>query len=130
MYCVKCGRKLQENGVCEVCGNEANVNQNNIDPIKAYTANNQQNNQQNNTNIVNEQKKSKLAAGLFGIFLGCLGAHNFYLGFTSKAVVQLLLTILSCGLLIPITGIWGLIEGVIIMTSVSPVDSNGIVLRD
>ena len=40
-----------------------------------------------------EQNKSKIAAGLLGIFLGSLGIHNFYLGYTKKAILQLCLTI-------------------------------------
>lgn len=34
--------------------------------------------------------KSKIAAGLLGIFLGTYGVHNFYLGYTKRAVVQLM----------------------------------------
>lgn len=45
---------------------------------------------------VNSNGKSKIAAGLFGIFLGAFGVHNFYLGYTGKAVAQLLITVLSC----------------------------------
>lgn len=37
-------------------------------------------------------QKSKIVAGLLGLFLGTLGVHNFYLGYTGKAVAQLLLT--------------------------------------
>ena len=37
--------------------------------------------------------KSKMTAGLLGIFLGFIGVHNFYLGYTGKAVAQLVLTI-------------------------------------
>ena len=44
---------------------------------------------------VDPNAKSKMAAGLLGIFLGSLGIHNFYLGYTGKAVAQLLITILS-----------------------------------
>ena len=44
--------------------------------------------------------KSKVAAGLLGIFLGRYGVHNFYLGCYKKAVVQLCLTILSYGIYI------------------------------
>lgn len=33
--------------------------------------------------------KSKIAAGLLGIFLGVFGVHNFYLGYIKKAVIQL-----------------------------------------
>lgn len=40
-------------------------------------------------------EKSRIAAGLLGIFLGTYGVHNFYLGYTKKAVVQLLVVLLS-----------------------------------
>jgi len=33
--------------------------------------------------------KSKIVAGLLGIFLGTYGVHNFYLNYTKKAVIQL-----------------------------------------
>lgn len=39
--------------------------------------------------------KSKIVAGLLGIFLGTYGVHNFYLGYTKKAVVQLVMVILA-----------------------------------
>ncbi|GHU08213.1 hypothetical protein FACS189431_4070 [Alphaproteobacteria bacterium] len=61
--------------------------------------------------------KSKLAAGLLGIFLGAFGVHNFYLGNTGKAVAQLLISILSLGILAIVSEIWGLIEGILILTS-------------
>ena len=64
--------------------------------------------------------KSKIAAGLLGIFLGGLGVHNFYLGYTGKAVAQLLLTVLGWMLLGmgPIAAyIWGLVEGILILAS-------------
>ncbi|WP_420796174.1 TM2 domain-containing protein [Bifidobacterium merycicum] len=82
------------------------------------------------------EQKSKLAAGLLGIFLGSLGVHNFYLGNTGKAVAQLLLTVLGCLVFIgpAIAGIWGLIEGILILCSSygSPwhKDGNGNELRD
>lgn len=74
--------------------------------------------------------KSKIAAGLLGIFLGLFGVHNFYLGYTGKAVAQLLLTVLSCGALSPISEIWGLIEGILILTGSISADGNGLPLRD
>lgn len=61
--------------------------------------------------------KSKLAAGLLGIFLGTFGVHNFYLGYTGKAVAQLLITLLSIGMLAWVSSIWGLIEGILILAS-------------
>ena len=71
-----------------------------------------------------------MAAGILGILLGALGVHNFYLGFTGKAVAQLLLTLLSCGILSVVSGIWGLVEGNMILTTPGGVDANGVPLRD
>lgn len=64
--------------------------------------------------------KSKIAAGLLGIFLGGFGAHNFYLGNTSKAVAQLLLTLvgwIAFGLGPIAAAIWGFVEGILILCS-------------
>ena len=69
--------------------------------------------------------KSKIAAGLLGIFLGSFGVHNFYLGYTGKAVTQLLMSVLSCGILAGISSLWGLIEGVMILTGSINVDASG-----
>ena len=61
------------------------------------------------------RRKSKVAAGLLGIFLGCFGAHNFYLGYTGRAVAQLLITLLSFGLFAPVSVLWGFVEGIVIL---------------
>lgn len=50
-------------------------------------------------------------AGLLGIFLGGWGIHNFYLGYTKKAVIQIIVTLVTCG----IGSWWGLIEGILIL---------------
>lgn len=62
---------------------------------------------------------SKLAAGLLGIFLGCLGVHNFYLGNTPKAVAQLLLTLIGWIIIVGplVSGIWALVEAILILSS-------------
>ena len=39
--------------------------------------------------------KSKLAAGLLGIFLGGYGVHNFYLGYIKKAVIQIVVSLVA-----------------------------------
>ena len=66
-------------------------------------------------------QKSKLTAGLLGIFLGGFGVHRFYLGFTGIGVAQIAVTIVTCG----IGGIWGLIEGILILTGSMNQDSLG-----
>lgn len=88
-----------------------------------YNQNPQYNNYNNGSSISNA--KSKIAAGLLGIFLGFLGVHNFYLGYTGKAVGQLLLTLLSCGTLSLVSGIWGIAEGIMILTGSIDVDGYG-----
>ncbi|QEE16592.1 NINE protein [Promethearchaeum syntrophicum] len=57
------------------------------------------------------QQKSKITAGLFGIFLGDFGIHHFYLGNISKGILMLVF----CWTGIP--GIIGLIEGIMILGS-------------
>lgn len=53
--------------------------------------------------------KSKLAAALFALFLGCLGIHKFYLGRIGWGIVYLLF----CWTFIP--AILGIIEGIILL---------------
>ena len=74
--------------------------------------------------------KSKIAAGLLGIFLGGFGVHNFYLGYTGKAIAQLLITLLTCGFGAVISEVWGLIEGIMILTGSINVDAQGNPLKD
>lgn len=74
--------------------------------------------------------KSRLVAGLLGIFLGYLGIHNFYLGNKDKAMAQLLISVLSCFTLAVVSEIWGLIEGILILCGNINVDGNGNSLKD
>ena len=72
--------------------------------------------------------KSRMVAGILGILLGGLGIHNFYLGYTNKAILQIVVTIFTCG----IGSIWGLIEGILILTKNQNylTDANGVPLVD
>ena len=76
------------------------------------------------------QQKSRMAAGLLGIFLGWLGIHNFYLGYTNKALVQLLVSVCTCFIAAVGMWIWGLVEGIQILTGSINVDANNIPLSD
>lgn len=78
-----------------------------------------------------DPRKSKLIAGLLGVLLGSLGVHRFYLGYTGIGLAQLLLTVVSCGVLWLPTFIWGLIEGVLILCgSTITTDADGRALKD
>jgi predicted lipid-binding transport protein (Tim44 family) len=59
--------------------------------------------------------RSKMVAGLLGIFLGFLGVHRFYLGNSGLGLVQLLITLLTCGWGAFVTVPWGVIEGILIL---------------
>ena len=61
--------------------------------------------------------KSKVAAGILALFLGGFGIHNFYLGYTGKALFQLLGTLLSCGILALPIFIWSFVEGILILVA-------------
>ena len=61
--------------------------------------------------------KSKVAAGILALFLGTFGIHNFYLGYTSKGLIQLLGSVLSCGFLAVPIAIWAFIEGILLLTA-------------
>ena len=54
--------------------------------------------------------KKSVAYIVLAIFLGELGIHNFYAGYAGRGVAQLLITILSFGLLFWISWIWALVE--------------------
>ncbi len=92
------------------------------------------------TNTTSAELKSKMAAGLLGIFLGQFGVHNFYLGYTSKAIIQVsvsavgyLLSICTFGLscLAPLgISVWGLIEGIMILAGSIDKDGKGNPLKD
>ncbi len=71
------------------------------------------------------EQKSKLVAGLLGIFLGGLGIHNFYLGYTGKAIAQIILS-----LCLGVGAIWGLVEGIMILCGSINKDAKGVPLKD
>ncbi len=60
--------------------------------------------------------KSKLTAGLLALFLGGLGVHKFYLGYSMPGVIMLISTIVTCGWGGIVTSIISLIEGILYLT--------------
>jgi TM2 domain-containing membrane protein YozV len=78
------------------------------------------------------QPKSRLVAGLLGIFLGGLGIHRFYLGYTTIGIVQILLTVFVGIFTFGLVALWGFVEGIMIFAGASYFrnDARGIPLRD
>jgi len=56
--------------------------------------------------------EKKIVAGILGILLGGLAIHKFYLGYTKTAIIQLVVSMVTCGL----GSLIGLIEGIIYLT--------------
>ncbi|WP_263382370.1 NINE protein [Granulicella arctica] len=67
--------------------------------------------------------KSRVAFVLLAVFLGSFGAHNFYAGYTKKAVIQLCITLCTCFWASAIPWIWAIIEACTIN-----VDDDGVLL--
>lgn len=76
------------------------------------------------------KRKSKKLAGIFGIILGLLGFHNFYLGHYTKGIIQLLMTLLSFGsFIVIISSVWGFVEGILILAGLIHIDAHGVELK-
>lgn len=137
MFCKNCGQQYvtDQAVLCVKCGAQKGVGNN-------YCPNCGQQTQMGNPVCMNcgialnsaafgpKGGKSKVAAGLLGIFLGAFGVHNFYLGYTGKAVAQLVITLATCGMGSVISGIWGFVEGIMILTGSINTDSDGRLLND
>ncbi|WP_124642724.1 MULTISPECIES: TM2 domain-containing protein [Amniculibacterium] len=59
-----------------------------------------------------QQENKKVLAGILAILLGGFGVHKFILGYTKEGLIQLGLTIVTCG----IASVLGLVEGIIYLT--------------
>ena len=62
----------------------------------------------------------KVLAGVLAILLGSLGIHKFILGYNKEGIILLVVTLVvgffTCGIGAGITGLIGLIEGIIYLT--------------
>ncbi len=112
MFCWNCGKEIDTNAVvCVHCGvSVTKMRKENTDPLA----------------------KSKLVAGLLGILLGEFGVHNFYLGYTKRGLAQLLLTCVGWIVIVgPIIAyVWGLVEGIQILTGTIDKDADGRLLKE
>ena len=66
-----------------------------------------------------DAQKSKIAAGLFALFLGSLGVHKFYLGQNKAGIIMLAVSILGAiFFMIPtmIIGVIALVEAILYLT--------------
>lgn len=59
-----------------------------------------------------QPENKKIVAGVLALLLGSLGVHKFILGYTTEGIIQIVISIVTCG----IGGIVPFIEGIIYLT--------------
>lgn len=129
-FCPFCGNAIKPNNTCCKCGKEI-INNNNFCPNCGYHVQNincDNDIEENHNNNSTDVPKSKKVAGLLAIFLGMWGVHNFYLGKTKEAVLELGLWLLGfflAQLFMIIAVIMGIAEGIMILTGKIDTDGNG-----
>lgn len=124
MNCIKCGNTLLEGAkFCNKCGTP----QQQIQQAQSVPAVQPQ---------TGQHAKSKLTAGLLGVFLGWLGIHNFYLGQRNKGIIKIV-AYAATWLFYALTGsvigmllngaviIWGIAEGIMILSGKITTDGSG-----
>lgn len=102
-FCANCGAGINPGAaICISCGAA----------VKAIAA-------------VNGDQKSKLVAVLLAFFLGSIGIHDFYLGYTKYGVIKIILTVCTgIG-----GGIWALIDFIRLLTGSLSTDASGVELK-
>lgn len=77
------------------------------------------------------EQKSRLTAGLLGVFLGFLGVHRFYLGNKGLGVAQVAVFLLTFWFSFGLVGVWGLVEGIMILSKSKSFerDASGVPLK-
>jgi len=65
-----------------------------------------------NTNTGAPQENKKVIAGILAILLGGFGVHKFVMGYTKEGIIQIVITLVTCG----IGSLVGLVEGIIYLT--------------
>lgn len=68
------------------------------------------------SNAFQEANGKKIAAGVCGIVIGCLGIHKFILGYSTAGIIMLVGSVVTCGIAAPVFGIIGLVEGIMYLT--------------
>ncbi|MBO5369177.1 MAG: TM2 domain-containing protein [Clostridia bacterium] len=133
MFCKNCGNEINENAVacmscgfakgdgdkyCSNCGSE-------INPGAAICVKCGAAVKKSVTTNVNGEQKSKLVAVLLAFFLGSIGIHDFYLGYTKYGIIKIVLTLCTAvgG------GIWALVDFIRLLTGSLDTDANGVELK-
>lgn len=114
MFCKECGRNIGEAEMCPYC----RTKQKTTEYFDFYDF--------DSLKIKSTGKRSRLTAAFLQIFLGAVGIGRFYMGYKKIALLQIVVTFCTFG----IGGfIWGLIDGILILTGNERLDADGKFLR-
>ncbi len=98
MFCGECGNQIRDDAAfCVKCGVATGAA-----PVRAVGQ------------VAVANLKSRLTFIVLGVFLGNFGVHNFYAGYTGRAVAQLLVTLMAQllttlrnrSLILPVMAVW------------------------
>ena len=127
MYCRHCGREVAAQAVvCLACGCQPLSGTKHCPNCGAESGSEAVICTKCGLSLTAAAPKSRLAAGLLGIFVGGFGVHRFYLGYVGTGLVQILVTLITFG----IGSVWGIIEGILILAGSFNQDARGRPLRD
>ena len=111
-FCAYCGTELSDTAdLCTNCGKLVNKS----------------------TVVSGTENKSRLVAGLLAVIFGSIGIHEFYLGYTKKGIIHLVIFfggIWLLGIGVFASWIWAIIEAIAIFTDKNYVDADGLLLKD
>lgn len=166
MYCRCCGKEVAENAeICMNCGVPVGKGKGHcpqcgaaVNPEAVVCVSCGRSLAYDDKPQTESGAKSGIAAGLLGIFIGAVGAHNFYLGYYKKAVAQLLLSVLGlifmilyvvalvtfsfAGIILAIffillgaaciaaSSIWALVEAIMLLCGAKKTDGKGNALKN
>jgi TM2 domain-containing membrane protein YozV len=128
MFCRNCGNNMSEHAtICVSCGVPAGVGETFCSNCGEQTNHGDRVCMKCGTALLSpEDQKSRLVAGLLGLFFGFAGVHRFYLGYTTIGILQILANILCCA-----GWVWGIVEGILILIGVGiKKDAQGNPLKD
>ena len=130
MYCRNCGEKIDNtNCFCTNCGWDPKLGNSFCCKCGARTLPHQVtclNCGQNLASQMIESDRNMYIAAILAFLLGAFGIHDFYLGYTSRGVIKIVLTLLVVTSFI--SGIWSIVYLVLILT-VKMGDSKGLPLK-
>lgn len=124
-YCSECGEELTKGtNYCQSCGAT-------FDEVKNY---NYRGYDENIDDEIPIKQRSRKVAAIFAILFGAIGVHSFYLHNTTKGFMQIIISLIAGPLTnfiaIYFTIVWGIVDGILLLTGSTKLDGYGLELKN